>query len=41
MDDDSLYVVLKVYGQLTWNEREHLRERSFGCFFRVVYGQSI
>ena len=33
----SLYVVLKVYRQLTWNEREHLREYSFRCFFEPFF----
>ena len=35
MDDDSLYVVLKVYGHLYRNERKHPEERFFGCFFVV------
>ena len=32
MDDDSLYVVLKVYGQLHRNERERPEEKSSGRF---------
>ena len=32
MDDDSLYVVLKVYGQFHRNERERPEEKSSGRF---------
>ena len=36
MDDDSLYVVLKVHEHLHMNEREHLRALSFRCFCIVL-----
>ena len=37
MDDDSLYVVLKVYGQLHRNERERPEEKSSGRFFHAFF----
>ena len=36
MDDDSLYVVLKVYGQLTWNEREAPEREIFRVLLLVI-----
>jgi len=41
MDDDSLYVVLKVYGHLQRNERERPEEKSSGRFFHTVVDRHI
>lgn len=41
MDDDSLYVVLKVYGHLHRNERKHPEERFSGCFMIYVHMKTI